>query len=710
MFAMALLCLGLVDSADPSSADKTAYQEAAAKAGKDPSAQVKLALWCEAHGMNAERMKHLAAAVAQDPGHAVARGLMGLVARGGKWERPEDVSREVKDDPRLKALRDEYFQRRARTPDKADDQWRLARWCEQNGLKEEATAHYHAVLRLEPRRDSVWKHLGFKKAAGQWARPEQIEAKKRETEAQSRADRRWQPILERWRAGLASRDRERRAHAEEGLEGVTEARAVPMIWSIFARGKANDQQVAIRMLARIDSPGASRALAMLAIHGRTPELRRNAAEILRNRDPRDYLGLLVRMVRDPLKYEIRPGDEPNSPGQLFVEGRRYNIVRHYMISEEGNTFARLNNIPPRLFADGVPFDPTGYWESGLAMQAMMWNNPFGFVGAPVSAAPVNGSMPAPANARASAALRMIAKAVPAGGPPSPFVGSVPSAQALAAERDLVIAQRLALLNQVVELSRQQLRNDIQTVESYNADVRQVNGQVVPVLNYLTGVDIGGSGEDWQAWWTDQQGYAYTSPDTSEKPTYENIVMNPFVLPGHSCFAAGTLVRTLEGTKAIETIWSGDQVLSQDVRTGALNYLPVVAVYHNKPAATYRISLEGQEIVATGIHRLWKAGKGWTMTRDLKPGDVLRTLSGIAPIQSVDPDRVQPVFNLKVSDGNSYFVGEVSVLAHDNSPVEPVAEPFDAVRPIDVVTAPATPTPAASPKPATSGHHRSMLGH
>ena len=77
----------------PSKPDIAAYTEAAAQAGKNADAHVRLALWCEAHGMTAERLKHLALAVLYDPANTLARGLMGLVAYRGKWERPDEVSR-----------------------------------------------------------------------------------------------------------------------------------------------------------------------------------------------------------------------------------------------------------------------------------------------------------------------------------------------------------------------------------------------------------------------------------------------------------------------------------------------------------------------------------------------------------------------------------------------------------------------------------------
>ena len=123
---------------------------------------------------------------------------------------------------------------------------------------------------------------------------------------------------------------------------------------------------------------------------------------------------------------------------------------------------------------------------------------------------------------------------------------------------------------------------------------------------------------------------------------------------------------------------------------ALGYRPVVGVYHNPPNATFRIDLGNETIVATGIHRFWKAGQGWAMARELKPGDRLRTIGGIAMVKSVEPDKVQPVFNLQIADGDSFFVGEQGVLAHDNSIVNPTDKPFDGVPVLGELPAPPGP--------------------
>ena len=108
MVTLAVLCCGLLAAAplpaEPEGAApdlaayEAAYEDARAKVGRDADAHVRLALWCEAHGLHAERLKHLAIAALIEPGHATARGLMGLVAHAGCWKRPEAVADQLKAD------------------------------------------------------------------------------------------------------------------------------------------------------------------------------------------------------------------------------------------------------------------------------------------------------------------------------------------------------------------------------------------------------------------------------------------------------------------------------------------------------------------------------------------------------------------------------------------------------------------------------------
>ena len=173
----------------------------------------------------------------------------------------------------------------------------------------------------------------------------------------------------------------------------------------------------------------------------------------------------------------------------------------------------------------------------------------------------------------------------------------------------------------------------------------------------------------------REGYNYERPPT-EKPTIDRFVRNP-AQSLSSCFGAGTPVHTLQGVRPIESLGVGDQVLSQDLTTGRLSFVPVLRPVRNKPVATFKLVLGSETIVATGIHRFWKAGQGWVMVRDLKPGDVLRTVGGTVSVGSIESETVRPVFNLEVGDTQTYFVGGPGLLVHDNTLIKPVALPFDA---------------------------------
>ena len=71
----------------------------------------------------------------------------------------------------------------------------------------------------------------------------------------------------------------------------------------------------------------------------------------------------------------------------------------------------------------------------------------------------------------------------------------------------------------------------------------------------------------------------------------------------------------------------------------------LALHHNRPKPTLRIDLGDEAIVATPIHRFWKAGRGWAMARDLKPGDTIRTPRRDGPgrlgLRGESPAGIQP---------------------------------------------------------------------
>jgi hypothetical protein len=117
---------------------------------------------------------------------------------------------------------------------------------------------------------------------------------------------------------------------------------------------------------------------------------------------------------------------------------------------------------------------------------------------------------------------------------------------------------------------------------------------------------------------------------------------------------------------------GDLVLSRNVDTGELAYKPIVGTTVRPPRPIVRLTMGGEEILATLGHPFWVAGSGWRMAKELNPGAVLNGVSEPVRVSVSQPDENQTAYNLIVADFSTYFVGETGVLVHDNSPVRPTA--------------------------------------
>ncbi len=631
---IALACSLLLAVTPPASSEEVAaYKAAAATAGRDASAHVRLALWCEKHGMDAERRTHLALAVMAEPTNESARGLLGQVRDGGRWRDPADVGEKTAADARLAARLAEYNARKAETPNTADAQWKLAAWCDKQGLTAEARSHYTAVTRLDPRRDAAWARLGCKKIDGRWLSPEEIARRSSENRAREISEKRAVPRLAKLRAWLG--DKKRHDVAEAALAAFTDPRAASAVMKVFGSGREADQAKAVQVLGQIDGPAASRELVVLALHGGSAEVRRAAIETLARRDARDFVPAVIEAFREVLKYEIRRVGGPGSPGVLFVEGKEYNVRRTYdppPLPEQTRQF-----LAQRAEGVVIPVDTT-------EVRFLQATNP-----------------QVPADLQAGA-------------------------RNLQDRRQAAIVQNIAEAQKATAAAQQQMLDDAAAIDRANDEARVWNDGVRNLLSAATGTDLGSDRESWSQWWADQQGYAVDSGSTrtTMKPTFDqavplNYAPNYIQARTHSaCFAEGTPVTTRSGLRPIESIKVGDDVLTRDVASGKLQFAPVVAAYHNKPAATLDVKIGDETIVATGIHRFWKAGHGWVMARDLKPGDSVRTVNGTETVRSVSPNKVQPVFNLEVAAGHNFFVGQTGALVHDYTHVQPSAEPFDAV--------------------------------
>jgi tetratricopeptide (TPR) repeat protein len=642
LLSVLMTAFGADDAAGPSAADRKIYEAVRLKAGKDPAALVKLALWCEAHGLLAERGKHLNEAVEIDPSSARARGLLGLISYQGKWLSPEEVGGKRQSDESLATKVEAYHARRAALEGslrngKSDTAGRhkaalahekLASWCEQQGLKDEATAHFTMAVQYDPSRDAAWKHLGYLKRQGRWMTRDRIAVLEQEATAQRKADKYWETLLRKWKADL--RETKRRQDAEESLAKVSDPRAVPSIVRGFAGGTPEDQLRASALLKGIEAPEATKELARLAVLSEPEKVRESAIEALKNREPRDFVGFLIAMIPIPVEYKVQPVRGPGSQGALLIDTPRFTMLRTYEAPVPFTLAASFRGTVTVDESDGMPIV-----FRGVDLDAMKLLNP------------------------QNQMLKI---------------------------RDVKArsAQLLADANVQAEALQQQLLADVGAIEQFNSQAAAVNDRVLPILQQAAQAPASKSDQDsLYEWWYDRLGYSYQAPEKVQAAVNVFPETTPPSLT--TCFAAGTPVRTMEGFRPIEEIRPGDLVLSQDVTTGGLDFHPIVFVHHNAPNQTLRITLSDDEIlIASVYHRFWRTGKGWAQARELQPGDVLRTLGSTLRVVAVEPGAVEPLYNLDVAQNRSFFAGNGNVLVHDNTLPPARQAVFDAPPNLDAV--------------------------
>ena len=253
----------------------------------------------------------------------------------------------------------------------------------------------------------------------------------------------------------------------------------------------------------------------------------------------------------------------------------------------------------------------------------------------------------------------------------------PNPQWVAAKVREIEIRTANILNEATLAAQLRMADDIRFITMANDQARDANARIIPVLEYAAGApaSLGNDEDAWRGWWFDKLGFSFQA---SPKPTFTQEVEAQYLpYSVRTCFAAGTPVHTREGTRPIEEIEVGDQVISQDVATGALSFQPVVFVHRNPPAKTLRMMLsDGQYVVCSIYHRFWRANLGWAQARELTPGDSLRSLAGVVRVKSIEPDSVQPLYNLDVAGSRTFFVGQTTLLVHDNTLPDHRLQPFD----------------------------------
>ena len=252
---------------------------------------------------------------------------MGLVSHEGRWRRPEAVADQIKADPDRAAALAEYELKRQKAAYTADAQWALGHLGRRaRPARAIAKAHLTAVIRLDPSREVAWKKLGYKKHDGRWVTDTQLALEK----ADARGAEGGRPQVEIGCSKNIKAMLDQPSKREEAEAALVAGDRLP--------GRADRSCTGLRHRSTEATQAPGRGVAARAgrfARGRRRVARRSwpcfakSAEARRAADrdasgdatPREYRRPPgSHLLRDPIKYEVRPVGGPGSPGVAVRRG------------------------------------------------------------------------------------------------------------------------------------------------------------------------------------------------------------------------------------------------------------------------------------------------------------------------------------------------------------------------------------------------------
>ena len=558
------------------------------------------ALVAEAEGDRATGEADLKQALTLDPNSKEAHWHLGELQKGDRWMSPVEIERETAEGGKMT----EYRKVRDRTEASVDDQLKVARWCDKNGLDDEEKAHARLALQLDPNQEEAMRRLGMIKFHGQIIPKAQYEEAKATFHQELVDSKEWSDRLWKLRHQF-ERDPSTRGKVLSQIGEIKDFKAVPAIEKVL--GVADQQLVlaAVDCLSEMKDLKATQSLIRFAVFADPESARHAAAMELKKRSPFSFVPTLISEMQAPI------------------------VAQYLNCGLDGNVavsrFAMLQERPDG-YDLSVNNEQIQYAAADNSMRSIRY-----------------------------AARGLMASEEPA------LTSQVAQTNRVNAERNKRIA---AVLRDVTGQKFGDEPNEwwdwwYDQNDYYQPPEKPVNATSYDYTYYRValsappdpkpmGMSVGmGSGSST---------FVYAPRPSAPAPARTRC----------ECFVAGTPVWTTTGRMPIEQVRPGELVLSQSTQTGELAYKPVLATAMRPAGSVFETHVGGYVIKSTRGHPFWVDGTGWQMAKELKVGQRLHAIDGAVVIDDVREVEPADCFNLVVADFNAYFVGDAKLLVHDNT--------------------------------------------
>ncbi len=502
----------------------------------------------------------------------------------------------------------EYIKLRGNEKLAADSHRKLAKWCQNSGLSEQSNSHWHGVIDSNPEDVEARKALGFERVGSKWFSKEDLTKAAKISSQRLQDFKVWMPKMQSLSMAIAGGDTRKKSKALTELKNIEDPSSLQALYVAAIQLQGDYARPFVQAIKKQKSAEACLALAKIAITNPESVAATEAISGMKEYRHEFYIPELLALIEDDIELRQDVVGRPN--GDLVLEQ-----VLFRERSDEKSMKMIEQVMTLKTERSPIVLRPR-------RSEAMAW---------------------------------------------ATIIASMPS---IDSESARAVSSRDVL---------RQAEKSSESVRKQNEMHKEQRDAVIHVLRATTGADAGQTAQSWWNWWDKEsednrissKPYVQSYEKNFESLVYTRENSGYRIVPRCECLVAGTSVQTLVGLRAVESIKTGDMVLSSDVDSGKIEFKPVLRTTVRPPAETMRIVTDAEPIQATLGHYWWVAGHGWLRTKEIVAGMRLHTATGTSLVESVElvPEKAV-TYNLIVADNHSYFVGSQRVLSNDASELKP----------------------------------------